>query len=63
MNTNTELKITSFKDLSALMIEVSEDTGYSYDFLLDCVQEQLDDGESMEAAYEHISGIAYEQDF
>ena len=41
----------------------SYDTGYSVDFLLDCIRELEEDGESLEEAAKHVIGVAYEFDY
>lgn len=41
----------------------SYDTGYSVDFLLDCIRDLEEDGESLEEATDEVIAVAYELDF
>ena len=53
----------SFKDLSIMLIDATDATGYKYDFLVDMVEEAVADGESYPDAVKSICEIAYERDF
>lgn len=52
------------KDADILLQQVSEDTGYDKNFLVELIAESIeDDDETWEDAVESIVTIAYEQDF
>lgn len=42
---------------------IADDTGYSYQFLADRVNELVNDGESFEAAVDHVRSVSYEKDW
>lgn len=52
------------KDISMDIEDISYDTGYSYEFLSDCVDELVkEEGYSYEKAVREVGDIAYEYDF
>lgn len=53
----------SIKEIATAIMDVALDTGYSYDYLCECMKELLDDGESYEEAFDEVSKIAYELDY
>ena len=52
----------SIKEIATAIMCVALDTGYSYDYLCECIKELLDDGESYEEAFNEMSDMAYELD-
>ena len=42
---------------------IADDTGYSYEFLADRVNELVNDGESFEAAVDQVRSVSYEKDW
>lgn len=42
---------------------IADDTGYSFQFLADRVNELVNDGESFEAAVDHVRSVSYELDW
>lgn len=42
---------------------IADDTGYSFQFLADRVGELVKDGETFEAAVDHVRSVSYEQDW
>ena len=42
---------------------IADDTGYSFQFLADRVNELVNDGESFEAAMDHVRSVSYELDW
>ena len=51
------------KEIATMIMEMALDTGYKFDFLCECVEEQVRGGESYHDAVEHVSQIAAEHDF
>lgn len=42
---------------------IADDTGYSFQFLADRVGELVKDGETFEAAVDHVRAVSYEKDW
>jgi len=51
------------KEIATMIMEVSIDTGYPFEFLCECVEDLVKDGESYHDAVSHISDVAHEHDF
>lgn len=57
------MKFYRVKDIATALCEVAANTGYEYEYLAECFQELVDDGETAESAFQQVSDIAYEQDY
>ena len=58
-----KMRFNRMKDIATYLMEVAEDTGYSYEFLCDRVSECIRDGESYNQAVAFVSGVSYEKDW
>lgn len=57
------LNYTSVHEIADDLMEVSEDTGYDYNFLIEMYTDSIRDGQSCESAMEYVAGISYEKDW
>lgn len=51
------------KEIATYLMDVALDTGYSYEFLCDMVEELLQDGQDYNSAVTEVGEIAYELDY
>lgn len=51
------------KEIATYLMEVALDTGYSYEFLCDRVEELVEDGENYNSAVTEVGAIAHELDY
>lgn len=57
------MKFYRMKDIATYLAEVSMDTGYPYDFLVDRVNECVADGDTYNQAVTYVAGVSYEKDW
>ena len=53
----------SMKDMSCAILDLADETGYDYDYLVDRIEEGVADGETYEDAFLTVAEISYEQDW
>ena len=57
------MKFTRMKDIATHLQEVSEDTGYDYDYLCERVEDQVRDGDTYNEAVDFVTRVSYEKDW
>lgn len=57
------MKFYRMKDIATYLAEVSMDTGYPYEFLVDRVNECVADGDTYNQAVTYVAGVSYEKDW
>lgn len=53
----------SMKEVSTALLDLSESTGYGYDFLVDVFNELLLDGNTIDEAFNHVYCVSMEHDW
>lgn len=57
------MKFHRMKEIATAIQDVAEKTGYAFDFLAQCFDELINDGETAERAFEEVKAIAFEGDY
>ena len=70
LNTEQKLKVKfswinwfDKDDVAEGVCIVSDETGYDFDFLMDILEEGMDDGQTIQESFMSVAAISYEKDW